>query len=115
VAVSAGQSVTLAFQSANGWNVPNSQAVTVPIGGLTNINISYSVTPPVMSIMPGVGIGLIGTTNSTYQIQSRTNLSGGNWLTLSTNTLRQGFNKIASWPPTNHVPATFYRATWLGY
>jgi hypothetical protein len=115
VAVSAGQSVALAFQSVNGWNVPNSQAVAVPIGGLTNINISYAVTPPVMSIIPGVGIGLAGTTNTTYTIQSRPNLSTGNWLTLSTNTLRPGFNKFASWPPTNHAPAAFYRATWLGY
>jgi alpha-tubulin suppressor-like RCC1 family protein len=113
VAVSAGQSVALAFQSVNGWNVPNSQAVTVPIGGLTNINISYAVVPPVMSALSGVGFGITGTTNTTYKIQYSTNLANSQWLTLSTNTLGQGFNKVAPWPPATHTPPTYYRAVWL--
>jgi alpha-tubulin suppressor-like RCC1 family protein len=113
VAVSAGQSVALAFQSANGWNVPISRAVTVPLGGLTNLAISYSVEPPLMSALPGTGFGLTGTTNTTYRIQSSTNLASIQWLTLSTNTLGQGFNKVAPWPPATHTPATYYRAVWL--
>jgi hypothetical protein len=113
VLVSAGQSVALAFQSVTGWDVPVSRAVAVPLGGLTNINISYSVEPPVMSAIPGSGFGLTGTTNTTYRIQYSANLANGQWLTLSTNTLGQGFNKIAPWPPTNHAPATYYRAMWL--
>jgi alpha-tubulin suppressor-like RCC1 family protein len=113
VAVSAGQSVALAFQSVNGWNVPISRAVTVPLGGLTNLAISYSVEPPLMSALPGTGFGLTGTTNTTYRIQSSTNLASSQWLTLSTNTLGQGFNKVASWPPATHTPATYYRAVWL--
>jgi alpha-tubulin suppressor-like RCC1 family protein len=113
VLVSAGQSVALAFQSITGWDVPVSRAVAVPLGGLTNINISYTVQPPVMSAIPGTGFGITGTTNTTYRLQYNTTLSGGQWLTLSTNTLGQGFNIIAPWPPTNHAPATYYRAVWL--
>jgi alpha-tubulin suppressor-like RCC1 family protein len=113
VLVSAGQSVALAFQSVTGWDVPESHAVTVPLGGLTNINISYSVEPPVMSAIPGSGFGLTGTTNTAYRIQYSTNLANGQWLTLATNTLGQGFNKFAPWPPTNHAPAIYYRAVWL--
>jgi alpha-tubulin suppressor-like RCC1 family protein len=111
--ISATQSVALAFQSVTGWVVPDSRAVTIPLGGLTNINISYSVEPPVMSALPGTGFGLTGTTNTAYRIQSNTNLANGQWLTMSTNTLGQGFNKIAPWPPTNHASATYYRAVWL--
>jgi alpha-tubulin suppressor-like RCC1 family protein len=113
VPVSAGQPVALAFQSVNGWNVPVSRAVTVPMGGLTNLAISYAVEPPVMSALPGTGFGLTGTTNTTYRIQSSTNLVNNQWLTLSTNTLRQGFNKVAPWPPATHTPPTYYRAVWL--
>jgi hypothetical protein len=115
VPVSAGQSVALAFQSASGWNVPVSRAVTVPLGGLTNLAISYTVEPPLLSVLPGTGFGLTGTTNTTYKIQYSTNLANGQWLTLSTNTLKQGFNKVAPWPPGSHPPATYYRAQWLGY
>jgi hypothetical protein len=111
--VSSGESVAIAFQSVNGWNVPISRAVTVPLGGLTNVDISYTVEPPVMSAIPGTGFGFTGTTNTTYRIQYTTNLANGKWLTLSTNTLGQGFNMVAPWPPANHVPATYYRAVWL--
>lgn len=113
VAVSAGEPVALAFQPVDGWNVPNSHAVIVPMGGLTNINISYTVEPPVMSALPGTGFGLTGTTNTTYKIQYNTNLATGPWLTLFTNTLGQGFNKVAPWPPVTHASATYYRAVWL--
>jgi hypothetical protein len=113
IAVNSNESVALAFQSASGWVVPTSQAVSVPLGGLTNVNISYTVQPPIMSAVAGSGFGLTGTTNTTYRLQYTTALAGGQWLTLSTNTLKQGFNQITPWPPTNHAPATFYRAVWL--
>jgi alpha-tubulin suppressor-like RCC1 family protein len=113
LAITATQSVELAFQPVNNWIVPTSRAVNVPLGGVTNLNISYSVPSPVMYASSSNGLGITGTTNTSYIIQYCTNLAGVQWLTLTTNTLGPGINKIVSWPPKNHGSATFYRALWL--
>jgi hypothetical protein len=104
----------LAFSSVNGWNPPTSPPIQLTANTFNIItNLYYTVMPPSMSLNPSRGIGITGTTNTTYLIQYRTNLTAGQWYTLSTNTLGPGFNKFLSWPPTNHVPATYYRALWL--
>jgi hypothetical protein len=80
----------------------------------TNIPANYTVIRPVLNFNPAQGFGLTGTTNTKYRIEYRTNLTGGAWLTLKTNTITgPGFNAILPWPPTNGLPAAFYRAVWL--
>jgi hypothetical protein len=76
------------------------------------IDASYLVLPPTMVMNPA-GLGFTGTTNTKYRIEYRTNLSSGTWLTLRTNALSSGFNLILPLPPTNNLPAAFYRAVWL--
>ena len=96
-----------------GWNPPASQTVQLTIGDITVIsNVFYKVKPPSMVADRALGIGLSGTTNTTYRIEYRPSLGSGQWLALRTNTLRPGFNQVLPWPPTNG-PAGFYRAVWL--
>jgi len=113
LAITATQSVELAFQPVNNWIVPISRAVTVPLGGVTNLNISYTVPSPVMYANSSNGLGITGTTNTSYVIQYTTNLASIQWLTLTTNNLGPGFNKVVPLPQTNRGSATFYRALWL--
>jgi len=76
------------------------------------LNLEYTVVPPVMMANAG-GLSITGTTGTIYQIQSRSSLTSGSWVPLSTNTITaNGFNLVLPNPATN--PATmFYRAVWL--
>jgi len=110
---------TLVFNPINGWNLPTNQTVTLTQGELTVVpNVLYTLisstpTPPVLVINPALGLGITGTTGTTYQIQSRTSLTSGSWLAISTNTITStGFNPVLP-PPFTNGPATFYRALWL--
>jgi enediyne biosynthesis protein E4 len=107
-----GSGFAIEFAPATGWDLPASRSVTVPIGQLTVIDANYTVTPPVL-MLNGASLGVTGTTGTTYRIEYRTNLACGNWLPLQTNTLNTGFNPLLVWPPTNNLPAAFYRAVWL--
>jgi hypothetical protein len=110
---------TLVFNPINGWNLPTNQTVTLTQGELTVVSnvlytlISSTPTPPILVIDPALGLGITGTTGTTYQIQSRTSLTSGSWSAISTNTITStGFNLV--WPPPfTNGPATFYRALWL--
>ena len=108
--------VTVEFKPITGWNLPTNQAVTVLPGQVTVYTAVYTpttVASPVLVVNPAVGLGIMGTTNTSYLIQYRTNLTTGAWLPLSTNTiLSNGFNLVLPWPPTNG-PTAFYRALWL--
>jgi hypothetical protein len=96
-----------------GWNPPGSQTAQLSLGALTIVsNAFYTVKPPSMVADLALGIGLIGTTNTSYRIEYRNSLSSGTWLALKTNTLGPGFNQVLPWPPANG-PAAFYRAVWL--
>jgi hypothetical protein len=67
------------------------------------------VTNPLLTLDLVNGLGIAGTTNTTYQIQSNSSLTGGAWMPFRTNTLiSPGFNLITNKP----VPG-FYRALWL--
>jgi sugar lactone lactonase YvrE len=78
----------LVFSSVSGWKSPTSPPVQLTANTFNTItNLYYTVIPPTMSLNSARGIGIIGTTNTTYLIQYRTNLTAGQWQTLSTNTL----------------------------
>ncbi|MGD0411972.1 MAG: Ig-like domain-containing protein [Verrucomicrobiota bacterium] len=97
------------FKPIAGWNLPTNRSVTVVPGViLTNVAM-YTVTNPLLTLNLVNGLGLTGTTNTTYQIQSNSSLTGGAWIAFRTNTLiSPGFNLITNKP----VPG-FYRALWL--
>ncbi len=69
------------------------------------------MTNPVL-VVNAQGIGLRGTTNTTYRIERTSSLANPHWVGLSTNTIvSTGVNFVAT-IPTNQTPA-FYRAVWL--
>jgi hypothetical protein len=110
---------TLVFKSISGWNPPTNQTVSLTRGGLTIVSnalytvISSTPTPPVMVIDPVLGLGITGTTGTTYQIQSCNSLANNSWTAISTNTIiSTGFNLVLP-PPFTNGAATFYRAKWL--
>ncbi len=104
--------VVIQFAPVSGWSLPSNQTVAVLPEQVAQFTASYSVSNPVMIVKPGVGLGISGTTNTVYQIQSRSSLTTGTWSAISTNTIvSNGFNLVL--PPTNR-PTTFYRAFWLG-
>ena len=110
---------TLVFKSISGWNPPTNQTVSLTRGQITVVSnalytvISSTPTPPVMVIDPVLGLGITGTTGTTYQIQSCNSLANNSWTAISTNTIiSTGFNLVLP-PPFTNGAATFYRAKWL--
>jgi hypothetical protein len=99
----------LEFRQIDGWEAPTNRNVQVSAGAKSIINGFYTVLPPSLVVDGTQGIGITGTTGTTYRIEFRTNLSSGQWLPLKTNTLGPGFNLLV---PTNGTPG-FYRAVWL--
>jgi hypothetical protein len=106
---------TIEFASLPGWISPCSQTNQLTPGIITVIsNAFYTVTNPVLVAKPGQGLGITGTTGTTYRLEYRTSLASGGWQPLVTNTLTDGLNLLLPWPPTNG-PAAFYRAVWLQF
>lgn len=106
--------VAVEFKPIPGWNPPASQAIKIVPGQITYPAASYTVTNPVMVADMALGIGITGTTGTVYEIESRTSLTGGSWVPLSTNTiLTNGFNLVTPRLGTN-TGGAFYRAVWLG-
>jgi len=101
------------FKPIPGWNLPTNQTTTI-LPGLLITNVAfYKVTNPVLVANPAIGLGITGTTGTTYRIESRISLSSGTWTPLSTNLIvTSGFNSVLPTLPTNG-PGTFYRALWL--
>jgi hypothetical protein len=100
---------TIEFASVPGWILPTNQSIGVSPGVLTTItNVLYTVVPP--NLVPTLyGLGMSGTTNTPFRIESRTSLGSGNWAPFHTNTLNSpGFNMLITNPPPG-----FYRAVWL--
>ena len=114
-AVTTTNTVVVEFKPTAGWNLPTNQTVTVEPGQTATPTAFYTVTNPVLVAGKSVGLGITGTTGTVYQLQRRTNLTGGSWSSVSTNTIRtNGFNLLLPQPATNGN-AFFYRAVWLGY
>ncbi len=103
--------VALSFKPVPGFNIPTILSVIVTPGTITYPAAFYTVINP-MLVVTGQGIGLQGTTNTTYRIESTTSLNNPVWTGLSTNTiLTSGFNLVAAKPA--NPTAVFYRAVWL--
>jgi hypothetical protein len=101
--------VALQFKPIPGWNVPTSQSVVVTPGIISYPPAFYTVVNPVL-VANAQGIGLTGTTNTTYEIESASSLNGP-WTELSTNTIvSNGINLVV--PKTNNQATVFYRAVW---
>jgi hypothetical protein len=95
-----------------GWIAPPSRALTVTPGAVVNYPALYSVVNPTLT-HTAAGIGIIGTTNTSYQIQSTTSLNGGVWGAVTNAMItNSGFNLVLT-PPTNPPSTIFYRALWL--
>jgi hypothetical protein len=104
-------SATVLFNDIAGWITPAPQTNSL-IAGIVNINSGfYTVLPPKL-VFNSQGVGLSGTTNTTYRIEKTTSLKNPAWTGLSTNTIvSANFNLVV--PRTNQT-TTFYRAVWLG-
>lgn len=103
--------VTLKFKTIPGWNVPTNQTVTVVPGNIATPTAFYTVANPTLQANEK-GIGLLGTTNTTYRIEKSTKLINPNWIGVSTNTIvSNGFNLVLS--KSNNPATAFYRAVWL--
>jgi hypothetical protein len=103
--------VSVQFKPVPGWILPGSQAVNVLPGQITVFNASYTVTNPLL-VATASGIGITGTSNTTYRIDRSTSLLSGSWTPVSTNTITGGSVNVALPQPTNG--AVYYRAVWLG-
>jgi hypothetical protein len=112
-AITTTNAVVVQFEPVTGWNLPSSQSVTVAPGQFTVVtNALYTVNNPVL-VASILGIGIIGTTNTSYRIEGRVSLTTGSWTPVSTNTVNSaGFNLVLPKPATNS-PTMFYRAVWL--
>jgi hypothetical protein len=107
--------VTIAFRPIPGWNLPAGTNVAVTNGFLTyQVNYTQGV-PTTLSLTPGVGLGIVGSTGTTYVLQYRTSLATGTWLPLLTYTIQSnGLNPVLALARTNLTNrATFYRAQWV--
>jgi hypothetical protein len=102
------------FKPIAGWNLPTTQTATVLPGHILTAVGFYTVTNPVMVANGTDGIGITGTTGTVYQIERRSSLTTGDWLSVSTNMmLSNGFNLVLPLPAFTNQPAAFYRARWL--
>jgi len=96
-----------------GWNAPPSQAVAVHPLETVRPTAWYTVSNPVLVADLALGIGITGTTSTTYRLECRNFLATGSWAPLRTNMIvSSGFNLMLGWPLTNGSTA-FYRAVWL--
>ena len=112
LAVDSTNELKVDFKPIAGWNLPTNQTVRVFPGPITTKSAFYTVISPVLVADPKRGIGITGTTGTTYRLEFRQSLAQGAWIPLSTNTLGGGFNPVWPWPTTNSSSA-FYRAVWL--
>lgn len=112
-AVVATNAIIVQFKPVPGWNLPADQSVTVIPGQLNPYTASYTVISPTLAADPALGIGLSGTTNTTYRIESRASLTSGNWQPVSTNTITSTGVTFILPPPNANSSATFYRAVWI--
>jgi hypothetical protein len=106
--------VTVQFAPVPGWNLPTNQTVNLVADEINVYSASYSVTNPVLVADAALGLGITGTTNTVYEIESQTSLTNTNWIPVSTNTIiTNGFNLVLPNPETNGA-TIFYKAVWLG-
>ena len=103
------------FKPIPGWNLPANQTLNLVPNPFvpTVVTGYYTVVSPTLINNRAVGIGMMGTTGTVYQLERNSLLGNSNWLSVSTNTINStGFNLVLPKPPTN-PPTTFYRLQWL--
>ena len=106
--ITSASALTVQFKPIPGWNLPTNRSVTVVPGVILTNVANYTVTNPLLTLDLVNGLRISGTSNTAYQIQSNSTLTG-TWIPFKTNTLTNfGFNSI-----TNHPRPGFYRALWL--
>ncbi len=108
---------TAEFRPVPGWLLPTNQSITVLPGGtggqISSNSAFYTVVSPVLLSDPVRGLGIAGTTGTTYRLEWRNTLTGGSWTAVSTHTiLSNGFNPLLL-HPTLPQNAAFYRVVWL--
>jgi hypothetical protein len=113
LAVTSTNAVVVEFLAIDGWNPPTNQTYQILPHQLTTNTAFYTPTNPVLLARSGFGLGLSGTTGTTYRIERRSALRTGAWTALTTNAIvSNGVHRVLPWPLTNG-PASFYRAVWL--
>ena len=105
--------ISLQFKAIPGWVVPTNQTIAV-FGGTLAASAFYTVSNPVL-IASAQGLGLRGTTNTTYSIEKTTSLKNPVWVTNISAITITNTNFSLAVPKTSNPAATFYRAVWLGY
>ncbi len=109
-AVFSTNAVALQFKPLPGWNLPTNQSIVVTPGLISTPSAFYTVLSPKL-VVNSQGIGLSGTTNTTYRIEKTASLKNPVWTGLSTNTITNAnFNLVV---PRTNVTTMFYRAVWL--
>lgn len=89
---------------------PRQTLVVLP-GVLITTVAFYTVETPQLRPDRLLGLGITGTTGTVYRIESRSSMTSGSWLPLSTNTINTGgFNLLLPFP---NATQQFYRAVWL--
>ncbi len=99
------------FRAIAGWSLSTNQSIIVGPGTIATPTAFYTVLNPKM-VYNTQGIGLSGTTNTSYLIDSNTSLNNPAWTSLSSNTIvNSNFTLVV--PAVTNQPTTFYRAVWL--
>ena len=107
--ITSSNSLVVQYKPIQGWNLPTNQSVIVTPGLILTNTAYYSVASPSLTLDLARGLGISGTTNTSYQIQIRSSLAAGYWQPLTTAIIiNTGFNSV-----TNPPPPGFFRALWL--
>ena len=108
------------FNPVPGWESPSISTQRVVPGVINTIpGANYTFIPPRLSLVVGVStnakwwLAMTGSVDAKYRIEYRTNLGVGPWFSQQTNVLVPGTNLLVPLPPTNRLPAAFYRAVWM--
>jgi hypothetical protein len=102
---------TVRFAPVPGYVAPVDAPIQVALGSNYMVMGTYTaIAAPQLGVDPVLGLGVSGTIGTMYELQSRTSLTSGSWVPLSTNLISSnGFNPIPIQPGTNHS-SIFYRA-----
>jgi hypothetical protein len=100
------------FNPIAGWTSPANQVLQIAPGFITTDSAAYTVLAPRLVALPQ-GLGLLGTTNTSYRIESKSSLQSPTWTAVSTNTIVTPNGDLVM-ARTNGAGTMFYRAVWLG-
>jgi len=101
------------FKNVHGWVRPANQSVAVHPSVIVRPTVYYTVSNPVLVAKWPLGIGIRGTTGTTYVLERSSALSIGGWQQLLTTPVitNEQFHLLLPFAVTNPQPS-FYRARW---